>query len=246
MRSSRRTAASENMSCPFDPEAGSRLVGVPSSQHLQRGLQEDRKVELQAPIVDIPEIMIDAPLDMIHGRRRSAATMDLCQAGYSRLHAPSEGVVSHNCVELIIVRNRMRAGTDQRHAATKHVKQLRQLVDARPAQPPSDPSDPVVKASRLDRRKAIFLDRHCAEFAYPEAAPVEAEAVLPEQHRAFGVELYCDGNRDQQGRKNDQSDARSDHVDTALGSVLHLAKWAALQFHANGIAEIAAGTMKNL
>jgi hypothetical protein len=213
-------------------------AGIRSPYDFQRGPHKDCEIEFHAPIVDVPEVVFDAPFHMVGRWRWSSAAVNLRPAGQSRFHAPPEGVVSDGIVELVIERNRVWPRPDKRHAAAEYVKQLRKFVDACFAKPFSNRGDPLICGACLNRRKAVFHHRHRPEFVDLKVASVETVSVLPEQDRTWRAELYCDGYCDQQRGDDDQSETCANDVDAALGDMFCCAEWSALQFQANGIAEI--------
>ena len=43
--------------------APSNLIGVASPQNLDRSLEQDREIEPEGPVVDVPEVIFDASFD---------------------------------------------------------------------------------------------------------------------------------------------------------------------------------------
>jgi hypothetical protein len=85
------------------------LIGITSPEDLDRSPEQDREIEPKAPVVDIPEVIFDAPLDQSRCGRRSPAPVDLCPPRQSGPHAAPQCIITDKLVELAVVRDGMRA-----------------------------------------------------------------------------------------------------------------------------------------
>src|SRR5581483_9471288 len=95
----------------------------------------DLDVQPQAPIIDVPQIMLHALLHLLERAGFSAITINLGPAGDAGLDVVAEGVVADDLLIFGVVGGRVRAGAYQRHVTLEHVEELRQLVDRGLAQP---------------------------------------------------------------------------------------------------------------
>ena len=110
----------------------------------------------------------------------------------------------------VVMGDRMRTRSDERHLATQHIEKLRQFVDTGTAQQSTEPSHAPVVRRGLDDPSAIFGHPHRAKLEHDKFAVVETAAALAEDRwsRAFEANQGCD--RQQRWRQRDQR-RRCDH-----------------------------------
>src|SRR5438105_9652720 len=84
------------------PDCGS--VGVAPASEFQAGQHQDLEVEAQAPVVDVPEITIDAPLHLLDARGLAAIAPHLRPAGDSGLNMMPERVFRQQIAIVIVMR----------------------------------------------------------------------------------------------------------------------------------------------
>src|SRR5262245_16451218 len=94
---------------------------------------------------------------------------------------------------MIVMGERVRARSDERHLASEHIKELRHLVDARTTKKSPDPSDPGIETLGLHNRRTVFHDGHCPELENRKLLGIKSVPSLPEENRAARIEL--DRNR---------------------------------------------------
>src|SRR5262249_12372056 len=157
-----------------------------------------------APIVDVPEVELNAFCDILNGRRRASGTIALSPPCYSRLDVVTERIIAQHHLEVIVVRQGMRARTYQRHLAPQDIQELRQFVDARRSQQASDRRDARVVALRLDDVTAILLDLHGPEFQYDELFAVEPAPDLPKDDWTRTVQLDRNGRKRHEWQEENQ------------------------------------------
>src|SRR5262249_62252373 len=114
------------------PAATGSAPGPPSAQDGEHRPAQDREIEPDAPVVNVPDVERKAVVP----RQRVAAA-----------HLHETGDAGTNSVPARLLRRvtrqilrQQRPGTDQRHVAAKHVQKLRQLVDAGFAEPAANRS----------------------------------------------------------------------------------------------------------
>src|ERR1700751_5860248 len=97
------------------------LTGIAASHDFKRSAHQDCEIQPKDPVGDVPEIVLNAPLD--HGRRRgwAAAAMDLGPSGQSWFSPVPESIIPYEPVELSVVGQCMGARADQRHAAIQDI-----------------------------------------------------------------------------------------------------------------------------
>src|SRR6478752_507877 len=83
------------------PLHGSAIsVCVAAAHDFDDGLKHDGKVESETPVVDVPEIMLDAPLDIPRRRCWTPTAVHLSPACQTWLDAVSKCIISNNLVKL--------------------------------------------------------------------------------------------------------------------------------------------------
>src|SRR4029077_16963190 len=140
--------------------ASGNLIGVAPPQNLDRSLEQDREIEPEAPVVNVPEVIFDASLDQGRCGRSSPEPMDLRPTGQSRFDALAEGVVPNDLVELAVVWDGMGARSRQGHAAFENIEQLGRFVDASPSQPFANAGYTAVDRLCLNNRRPVLHDQH--------------------------------------------------------------------------------------
>src|SRR5690606_12143561 len=151
-------------------------------------------IEEDRPVVDVVQVVLRTAVDLLEGRGFAAEAVHLGPTGDTGLDALAVGVLGELMAELVIVHQRMRAGTDEAHFTAQHVDQLRQLVDGGAPGKGSDSGDAGVAGADLRHLAAGLGDRHRAEFPDVEGLAVEAATLLTVEDRARAVELDPDRN----------------------------------------------------
>jgi hypothetical protein len=62
----------------------------------------------------------------------------------------AERIISDKLIKVIVVSDRVRPWSYQRHAAAQNVEQLRQFVDAGPSKPSADAGNPIIGRACLN------------------------------------------------------------------------------------------------
>ena len=94
------------------------------------GSKENPELEQDAPMIDVPEVMLDAPRNRIWIRGRASAAVHLRPTGYAWLNVVAEGIVGNHAIVVGVVGFGMWPWSDERHVPSEHIEQLRQLVEA--------------------------------------------------------------------------------------------------------------------
>src|SRR5271169_407679 len=143
--------------------------------------QDDLHVQPQRPVVDIIEIVLEPLVHVVIVGDFAAMTPDLRPARDARLDVVPAGITREPFDIALVVRERVRARTDDRHFADEDIDQLRQLVDAVAPEDGADACDPGVCPRGLDDIGPVVHRRHRAELEDAERLLVEAVALLPKQ-----------------------------------------------------------------
>jgi hypothetical protein len=96
----------------FRPQALIRSIRVAFPHHLEKRLEQDLEIEQQIPVVNVPEIEFDAPLDVLNRGCGAARAIALCPSRQAGLHVMPERIITHDFLKLIIVSKRVRPRTD--------------------------------------------------------------------------------------------------------------------------------------
>ena len=152
---------------------------------------EDVEVEEHRPVLDVEEVVLDAPRDLLVGVGLAAPAVDLRPAGHARLDAVAGEIAVDDLVIEPVARlclDRVRTRADQRQVALdRDVDELRQLVEAGLADEAADAGDArVAPGDELRGRGVGLVGIHRAELVDLDLLVVEAEALLLEEHRPAG------------------------------------------------------------
>src|SRR5262249_61197813 len=140
--SSRRRCVPANPPAPVT-RTRSTSVGAAAAEDGRDGLDQDRDVEPDRPVLEVEEV---EPDEVVEAEVRAAR--DLPEAG----HAGDDDVgLAVPGVEALVVAQRQRARADEAHLAAQHVPELRDLVEREPPQHGADRGHPRGLA-KLDER----------------------------------------------------------------------------------------------
>src|SRR5262249_45276653 len=148
-------------------------ISVATSDKLQDRSKDDLEVQQHTPIVNIPDIMVDAFLHALQCWSLASATFDLGPAGDARLHVVAKSVTADQLLIIIIVGRGMRPGPHNRHLTLQHVEKLRQFVNARLSEPCADIRYSRIASYRLLYRRAVIESGHSTKFEDLELLAVE-------------------------------------------------------------------------
>src|SRR5947207_2635982 len=186
--------------------APSPSKGILFSEQDKDRLDHYLQIELQRPISQVMEIMLDAGLHLVERIGLPAQTVDLSQPGDSRPDLVPDHVALDQAAVHLVVRHRVGARADDAHAALEHIEKLRQLVERGLPQKRAEAGyAPVVARGLLDHIP-IFENGHRAELVDDDLLAVESVAELLEQYRPGRSQLYAD--RDDKHDRQDQHRAR--------------------------------------
>src|SRR6185312_4302103 len=166
-------------------------ISVGSLDEYQRRAQNDPKVEPDGPVVDVPDIALDALDHFLDGIGFTAKTAYLGQAGKAGLHAVALHVAVKSVAEIVIVGNRMRPRPHDRHMSLQHVDELRQLVETAGTQEAAKPGDPRVVDHGLGHLDvALDVLVHGAEFPDVHLLAAYTVALLAIEDGAGRTQLH--------------------------------------------------------
>src|SRR5438046_7755292 len=109
--------------------ASSRSKGILLSEQDKDRLDHYLQIELQRPISQVMEIMLDASLHLVERIGLPAQTVDLRQPGDPRPDLVPDHVALDQPAVHLVVRHRVGARADDAHAPLEHIEKLRQLVE---------------------------------------------------------------------------------------------------------------------
>src|SRR5690625_3858398 len=189
------------------------LIRTFLEQHDEARHHENADVEQQRPVLGVIDVVLDASSDLVDRVGLSTEAMDLSPAGNARLDLVAREIATDLFREFLVMAERMRPWSDQRHAPLQHVEKLRQLID----RGPPDETANTGHARILSRCLLHPLLRHCfvihgPEFVDIETPIVEAKPRLAKEHRAGAVELDRYRNGYQKRREEDDTGARQHHI----------------------------------
>src|SRR6185437_5825533 len=105
----------------------------------KEGQENDIQVEMDRPVLDVVEIVLDARAQHVRGLGGASETVDLGPAGDAGRHIEAARVGGDLTSEFVVMRERMWPRTDNRHLASQDVEELRQLIKVAPAQDAPNP-----------------------------------------------------------------------------------------------------------
>src|SRR5687768_12654235 len=142
--------------------------------------------------------------------------MDLGPAGNARLDPLAMCVDRELVAQLLVVRDGVRARTDQAHLADEHVDQLRQLIDRGRANKAPDACNARIVLLGLFHVVAALGDAHRAKLPDEESLAVEAATRLFVDD--WPARLCNDRQRDdrEQWREDQQSQSSQSYVEESL------------------------------
>ena len=97
------------------PLSDQASIGIPFSQHLDKGLQQYLDIKPEAPIVDVPKIKLHPFGDVLDRWRGSPRAIALSPPGHARLDVMAKGVIADEPFEVIVARQCVGTRADQRH-----------------------------------------------------------------------------------------------------------------------------------
>src|SRR4051812_40091408 len=118
--------------CARAPSRSGLSAGTPIADE---GHEHDLEIEQRAPILQVPEIALDALAEI----GVAAQPLDLRPAGDARRGIVACVVVHDLVLEVLDELRPLRARSDQAHFAAQHVPELRQLIDVPAPQKGADP-----------------------------------------------------------------------------------------------------------
>ena len=89
---------------PLTSPVGS--IDVLASRHLPDRPQQNEKIQAEAPVGDVPAVILDTALDRLQGRCRAPVVVHLRPAGDAGLHVVAVGVILDLLDEFVVVADR--------------------------------------------------------------------------------------------------------------------------------------------
>ena len=180
-------------------------------EHVRDGLEDDKDVEPEAPVFDVPDVALDAALHLVEGLGLAAEAGDLAPAGDAGLDVVADHVLVDELGIFLGVLEHVGAGADNAHLAEQNVDELRKLVKAGVAHDLAPACDAGIALRGL-QAVGLGVDFHAAELEAGELLTVESGALLAEEHGAGHRELRHDGHDQQYG----DEEQREHYVEHAL------------------------------
>src|SRR5471030_789626 len=92
------------------------------AQHNEARSRHDHQIKHQRPVIDIPEVLFNAPLHLDKLACLSAQAVRLSHACESRLYMMSKGITGDQRAVFIVMGHRVRSWPDKRHVAADDVE----------------------------------------------------------------------------------------------------------------------------
>src|SRR6266702_2339740 len=213
-----------------------RLPAAPA-QHDRHRSQHDPAILQRGLPADVLEVVSHLPPDVVH--RAIVGLVDLGPAGDPRAHALTALIALDLLPPEDEDRRLLGTGSHDVHVAQQHVEQLRQLVEADLPQHAPDRRDARVvgpgphlvvalRAVQVHRAELVHRERPAAEIDLAarvaagtrQAAPVEPDPRLGEEHRAARCQLDQRGDDEHQGQRQDDPHHRRGDVEAAPAAPL--------------------------
>ncbi len=184
---------------------------------------DDLHIELQRPVLDVVEIVVDARDCGRAVGGAAAATVDLRQSGNARAHHVTLEIVGDQVLIRDAARQHawhVRPRPNQRHVALHHIDQLGEFIEARLPQQAADTGHArIVGRGLRDARCVVEMRVHGPELVDPEQPVSLAVARLPEEDRPRGVDPDGDRDAGEQRREEQEGETRSDDIEQPLDRV---------------------------
>src|SRR6266700_3619430 len=169
--------------------SGNALISVLVALSRQRGPDENLQVESKRPVVDVVQIVLDPRPHFFDGIRFATKSIHLGPAGNPGLYIVTSRQPRDLTVEHLVVRNGVRARSDQRHVPSNDVQQLRKLINVRSSQNPSDAGDPGIAPCCLTKLSLVLFGGHGPKLQDIDGLVVETMTDLSEQNRTRRIQL---------------------------------------------------------
>src|SRR3954466_1036711 len=169
--------------------------------------------------------MFDAGAHLFELVGFSTQAIDLCEPGDAGPYLMPNHVAGDQLAIQFVVRNRMRSRADDTHAALQNVDELRQLVQRRLAQKSTQRCHAMIIACGLRDLVTVLEYLHGAKLVDQNLFAVEAVTSLPEQHRSARSQLYRQGDRQHEGRYQNQNQRRENDVAGTLDKPVCAVEW---------------------
>lgn len=155
--------------------------------------EDDFHVKPERPVLDIPDVMF---YPFLHESRVFGLTPvsgDLCPAGDAGLgEMPYHVFVYQFGIEFRVI-DHVGTRPDDAHVPPQDIEELGKLVQIGLAHEIAERELARVIFGCL-RRVRLIVDVHAAELVTPEAGSVQSGPFLSEEHRAWTLQLYAEGN----------------------------------------------------
>src|SRR5690606_22685358 len=140
-----------------------------AEDHHRQRPQHDLQVVPHGPLLDVLEIELDLPLDVLD--RPVVVLVDLSPARDAGTDTLTLRVALDLRPELLEDRGLFRPRADDVHVADQHVEELGQLIQSVLAEDPPDRRDTTVVRRGPQLTAAVRVDPHRPELVDPEQAP---------------------------------------------------------------------------
>lgn len=179
------------------------------------GLPDDAHIEPEAPVLHVPDVVVDAAFHLPQLLGLAAEARHLCPARDAGFAEEAYHVVVDELVVHRGVHEHVRARADDAHVALEDVEELGQLVDVGAAHQVAERELAGVVLRGL-QRVGILIDVHGAELVAIKLLSVHARALLEEEDGAGRLLLDDDADDECDGDEKQAHDAGEDDVERAL------------------------------
>ena len=198
------------------------VVGVVDSigvlvrdDELTEGAPDDAEVEPEGPVLDVPDVALDAALHLPELLRLATVAGDLRPAGDAGTHEMAHHVLVDETGVLLGMGEHVGTRSDDGHVTAQDVPELGQLVDVHAAHEVAEGELAGVVLRGL-QAVGIDVDMHGAELQAEEAPAAKACALLTEEDGAGTLELDDQGDEGREGQQQEQHEEGEKDVEETL------------------------------
>ena len=192
------------------------LIG---DNELAEGAPDDAEIEPERPVLDVPDVALDASLHLPQLLCLAAVAGDLCPAGDAGAHEMAHHVLVDEARVLLGMGEHVGTGADDGHVAAQDVPELGQLVDIHAAHEIAEGKLAGVVLRGL-QAVGIDIDVHGAELQALEALAADARALLAEEDGTRTLKLDNQGDDGREGQQQEQHEEGEDDIEEPLDELV--------------------------
>src|SRR5262249_23165467 len=133
------------------------------------------------------------------------------------------GIAVEQVAVVLVVSERMRPGSHERHITQQYVHELRQLIEASPSEELAHARHARIILARLVNAISVLDHCHGAKFVDVDNTVVKAVTVLAEKNGPGAVEFYGDRYTEHDGREEKETGGSDDIIEQRLDDITPIA-----------------------